>query len=195
MLNYCFRELREDGYVRKEFPGVAVKADFGRTPKFTVVDVGCGTMPYAEGLWQWMSEQSRNPVLIGIDSKDYSHSFRNRPYVTFIQSEAKKARPLLWERGVTSIDLLTVFNPNPGLPLPNPAELAFWSLLLVAYPNDDYREKLPPLKSGGYHMELDMFWEGTQGEFEPLLALENPFHAELRGAFGYSFSPVLLALS
>lgn len=96
--------------------------------KLTIVDVGAGDMPYGLALEQWAKGRAQKETVAAIDvyySQNPAHHFYypakygTDTEIIPIPSFLETSRHLLEKEGITKIDFLTLFNPNPGRSLPN----------------------------------------------------------------------------
>ncbi len=114
----------------------------------TVVDVGCGYFRYGPALKKVLCKINPNIILFAIDKKKF---FKDYSPATFIKGDIKKISSKLIKYGITHIDVLTVFNPFPGIPdITNiPEETKKYSLLIGCV---DWNLKLfkESLTSNGY---------------------------------------------
>lgn len=99
------------------------------TDKLTIVDVGAGSMIYGLALETWAYHRARQPRIIAVDP-EYALPERKGLFLPPRASDGKSsieqiachiedALPVLKELGIQKVDLVTLFNPSPLVPLPN----------------------------------------------------------------------------
>lgn len=148
----------------------------------TIVDVGAGRMPYARALETWATRQAKEVKIIAVDpSYSCSSSGGSGSSIEKVAAHIEEATGELEQLGVVRAGLMTLFHPNPILPMPNLRPLdAICGDTPIIGALDNYGElrHLAGLRAQGYRV----------------LLAENPAGEKMRRAFGQGYNPLFVAL-
>lgn len=152
----------------------------------TIVDVGSGRMPYASALEMWACRRAQKVSIIAVDpSYPRSGSGVNGSRIVKVAAHIEEAtgelEQLLKQLGVLNVGLITLFNPNPVLPMPNLRTLdgiCEATPIIGALDNPGDAPTLAGLRAQGYRV----------------FQAANPDGEKMWKAFGHGYNPMFLAM-
>lgn len=140
-------------------------------PSLTVVDVGCRYFRYGNALHAVLSKLNKNINLFAIDKNQFYSNDSYHP-ATFIKGDVTKLN--MNKYGIQKIDIVTVFNPFPGIPD------------LTQMPSAD-------LFLGCVDWNKQLFKESLElNGFKPIVWEENIFRDEMRSWWN-NYNPFVAA--
>lgn len=164
------------------FRGVKLPSDM-----LTIVDVGAGPMPYGHALEEWALSVAKNVSIVALDPVYSFAGQRAAFYPTHIRSITKLALPIesavpaLQALGISTVNLLTLFNPAHGA-TPNMRSLG------------ELCKGVPILGAVDGLLDANMIQELGKKQGYAVNILKNPFTSGMQLPWTRDYNPMFVAV-
>jgi len=142
------------------------KKKFSKKDSIIVLDVGCGFLKYRDVLIATLKKHVAEEVrLIAID-KIWLFKFRDYAPAEFLNCDVRSCSRKLKKIGVKEIDIVSVFNPFPGIPdLSDVRQFYNKDTFLIGCVDWNKELFLDSLHKNGFiekHWQENIYWEETR---------------------------------